>query len=137
MDERHAHAVLVELVAQIGMHDHDADAAQRAGARQEDPVGLGGQRIARREGVFGDEGPDRLLVAERANAIGEVEDAGHLAAETVDLQCDAAHGRIAGRRLDLRGDPLVAGLARGRPIQPPRWISTPAISITAIPSTTA
>jgi hypothetical protein len=55
------------------MEHHDADAAQRAGARQQDAVRLARQRIARREGVFGDKGPDRLGSPDGTNAICEVE----------------------------------------------------------------
>jgi hypothetical protein len=40
MDQRDAHPILIELPAHIGMQHDDADAAQRAGARQQDAVGL-------------------------------------------------------------------------------------------------
>ena len=61
MDQRDPHAVLVELPAEIGMYHHHTDAANGAGAGQEDALGLGSQRIACRKGMFSDKGPTCLL----------------------------------------------------------------------------
>ena len=61
--------------------------------------------------MFGHKSPDWLVTPNGTNAICEVKDASDLAPETVDFQCKAANGRIDGRSLDLRGDPLIAGLA--------------------------
>jgi hypothetical protein len=73
---------------------HDADAADSAGAGQDDPVGLGGQRIGGRQGMFGDEGVDGLLRPGRADAVGQIEGARDLATEAVDVERDAAHAGI-------------------------------------------
>ena len=111
MHQRHAHPILIQLAAHIGMQHDDPDAAKRTGTRQQDAISLRCQRIARREGVFRDESPDWLATPNGTNAICEVKDASDLAPETVNFQCKAANGRIIGRRFDLRGDPLIACLA--------------------------
>ena len=111
MHQRDAHPVLIQLAAHVGMQHHNPDAAQRAGARQEDAVGLARQRIARRECVFGNKSPDGFATPDGTNAICEIKNPGHFAPETVNFQCKAAHSRVFSRRLDLRGDPLIAGLA--------------------------
>ena len=105
------HPVLIKLPAEVGMHHHHTDAAYGTRARQENTVGLGGQRIASRERMFSDKGPDRLAAPNAPNAICEVENPGNLAAETVDFQCNAAHGRVAGRSLDLGCNSFITGLA--------------------------
>ena len=61
--------------------------------------------------MFGDESPDWLAAPDGTNVICEVKDTRHFAPETVNFQCKAAHSRVFSRRLDLRGDPLIAGLA--------------------------
>ena len=115
MDQRDGDALLVQRPAHVGVQRHDADAADRTGAGQDDPVGLGGQDIASRQGMFRDKGVDRLLRPRRPDAICQIEGPGDLATEAVDVQRDAAHAGIGQRRLQLGGDPLIGGQARGLP----------------------
>jgi hypothetical protein len=93
----------------------DADAADSAGAGQDDAVGLGGQDIGGRQGMFGDEGMDRLLRPRRPDAVRQIEGPGDLATEAVDVERDAADAGIGHGRLQLGRDPLVGGQARGLP----------------------
>ena len=109
MDQRDGDALLIERPAHVAVHGHNTDAADGAGAGQDDPVGLGGQRIGGREGMIGDEGLNRFLRPCRPDTIREVESTGHLATEAVDVEGDAADRRVGQRRLQLGCNPLIGG----------------------------
>lgn len=61
VDQRDGDALLIEGTTHVGVQRHDTDAADSTGARQNDPVSLGGEDISGRQGMFGDECVDRLL----------------------------------------------------------------------------
>ena len=94
------------------MHADDADRAGAARARDDDAIGLRGDRVGGRERMRRDEGPDRFLRAQRADLVGQLETARDLPTEAVDLERDAAHHRALGRGGELRRDPLI-GLVPG------------------------
>ena len=93
------------------MHHNDPDATNGPRAGQQDTVGLGRQRVPRREGVLCDESPDRFAAPNCTNAIRKVENPRNLTAEAVNFQGKAAHSGVAGRCLDLSRNSLIAGLA--------------------------
>ena len=109
MDQGDGNALLVERAAHVAVDRKHADAADSAGARQDDPVGLGGQRIGGGERMFRNKGLHGFDLPRRANAIRQIEGPGDLAAETVDVQGDTAHAGILECRLQSSGDPLVRG----------------------------
>lgn len=97
------------------MQRHDPDAADSAGARQDDAVSLAGECIACRQRMFSDKGVDGFLRPGGADAIRQIESPGDLAAKAVDVQRDTANARISQRGLKLGGDAFVGREARGLP----------------------
>lgn len=65
--------------------------------------------------MIGDEGVDRLLRPDRADAICQIEGSCDFSTEAVDVEGNAADRRIGKRRLQLSRDPLVGGQAGGLP----------------------
>jgi len=65
--------------------------------------------------VLGDKGMDGLCFPRRADAIGQIEGPGNLAAKAVDLQRNTAHLRISNGRVDLGRNPLIGSQPRGLP----------------------
>ena len=108
MDQRDGDALLIERPAHVAVHRNDTDAADSAGAGQDDPVGLGGEGVSGREGVIGDKGLHRLLRPGGPDTIREVKSSRHFAAEAVDIEGDAAGIIATAPAAGAKESPIVA-----------------------------